>query len=147
MPKKAEETTEQEPKTKPVKKGFITGTGRRKTAVARIFLYQEKGDFTINGADIDKYFPTETEKLIWMKPFHAIGVSHPAAQFTASIRVRGAGKSAQVGAVTHAISRALAEISEENSKTLRKMGLLTRDPEWWKKKYYLRKSQKSSSIL
>jgi small subunit ribosomal protein S9 len=137
-------TQEKENAVKPVKKGFISGTGRRKTAVARIFLYQEKGDFTINGMDIEKYFPSETEKLGWMGPFHAIGISHPTSQFTASIKVVGAGKSAQVGAVAHAIARVLSELSEENSKTLRKLGMLTRDSRMVeRKKYYLRKARKA----
>jgi small subunit ribosomal protein S9 len=127
-----------------VKKGFIAGTGRRKTAVARVFLYQDKGDFIINGMDVSTYFPGEVDKTAWMKPFHAIGVSHPTAQFSGTVKVTGSGKSAQLGAVVHAISRALAEISEEYAKTLRKQGLLTRDSRMVeRKKYYLRKARKS----
>jgi len=137
---KSEETTQ----VAKVKQGFISGTGRRKTAVARTFLYSEKGDFTINDMQINDYFPTEKEKLKWMKPFHLIGVSHPNAQFNATIKVVGSGKSAQLGAVVHSISRALSKLNEEYSNILRKQGLLTRDPRMVeRKKPFLRKARKS----
>ncbi len=126
------------------KNNLITGTGRRKTAVARVFLNTEKGDFTINGTDVSKYFPTETEKVAWMKPFHTVGVSHPTSQFSGSVLVTGSGKSAQLQAVVHGISRALAEISDDYAKALRRAGLLTRDPRMVeRKKYFLRKARKS----
>lgn len=125
-------------------KKLYIGTGRRKTAVARVFLTEDKGDFTVNGMDLNTYFPGEINKVSWMKPFHAIGVSHPTAQFSATIKVLGSSKSSQMGAVILGVSRALAEISEEYSKTLRKMGLLTRDPRMVeRKKYFLRKARKS----
>ncbi len=137
MPKTEKEKTTQTSK-------LVTGTGRRKTAVAKVFLYEEKGDFTINGADVATYFPSESDKIGWMKPFHAIGVSHPTAQFKGTIKVFGSGKSAQLGAVIHGVSRALAQISEEWAKILRKQGLLTRDSRMVeRKKYYLRKARKA----
>lgn len=122
----------------------IKATGRRKTAVARVFLYIEKGDFTVNDINIDDYFSTEKEKLIWLKPFHLIGLSHPTAKYSATIKVNGSGKSAQLGALVHGISRALALESEEYSKILRKQGMLTRDPRMVeRKKYFLRKARKT----
>jgi small subunit ribosomal protein S9 len=131
-------------KKKISKKELITGTGRRKTAVARVFLYQTKGDFLVNDKNIDLYFPTEKEKLTWMKPFHAIGVSHPNAQFSATLKIVGSGKSAQLGAVSHAFARSLAKIDAEYAKILRKQGFLTRDSRMVeRKKYYLRKARKA----
>lgn len=134
----------EETKTKQkVKKGFNAGTGRRKTAVARVFLYEEKGDFTVNGQDVSKYFPSEKEQTEWMKPFHTIGISHPTSKFSATIKVHGSGKSAQLGAVVHGLARSLAELSDENREMLAKQGLLTRDPRMVeRKKYYLHKARK-----
>jgi len=110
-----------------IKEGFIAATGRRKTAVARVFLYKEKGKFTVNGKNISEYFPKEKEQLKWGRPFHIVGVSHPESKYSATIKVHGSGKSGQLGAVEHGISRALAKIDEEWAVLLRKQGLLTRD--------------------
>lgn len=130
---------------KSVKKGFISGTGRRKTATARVFLYQEKGNFTVDDKDINEYFKTEKEKLVWAKPFHIVGVSHPEARFSASIKILGSGKSSQLGAVSHGISRALAQIDEEWAKLLRRNGLLTRDSRMVeRKKPNLHKARKAT---
>lgn len=124
-------------------KYIATGTGRRKTAVARIFLYTDKGDFFINNKPIDEYFLTEQDKATWMKPFHAIGISHPGAQFSGTIKVHGSGKSAQVDAVALAISHALASINEEYSVSLRRQDLMTRDSRMVeRKKPYLKKARK-----
>lgn len=132
-----------EEESKPLKKGFIAGTGRRKTAIARVFLWETKGDFVVNGIKIDKYFPNEIDKIKWEKPFHAIGVSHPEAKFSASIKASGSGKSSQLDAIVLGISRALSKIDEEYSQSLRKQGLLTRDPRMVeRKKPYLRKARK-----
>jgi small subunit ribosomal protein S9 len=127
-----------------LQKGFITGTGRRKTATARVFLWQDKGDITVNGVDIEKFFPSEKEQTKWVKPFHAVGVSHPKAKFSASIKVAGSGKAAQLGAVMHGIARALAKVNDENSVILHKLGLLTRDSRMVeRKKPYLHKARKA----
>ena len=123
---------------------MIITTGRRKTAVARVFLTQEKGDFTINEGSVNAYFPSEKEKLAWMRPFHLLGISHPTANYSATIKVEGSGKSAQLGAVILGLSRALAKISEDFHKTLSKQGLLSRDPRMVeRKKYFLRKARKA----
>lgn len=126
-----------------IKKNHITAVGRRKTASARIFLYETKGDILVNHVDINEYFPSEKDKLAWTQPFHVIGVSHPTSKFSATIKVEGSGKSGQLGAVVHGLSRALAEINEEYSIALRQAGLLTRDPRMKeRKKYYLRGARK-----
>lgn len=142
MPKIKKELTAEN--TQKVKPNFISGTGRRKTAVARVFLYEEKGEFTINDMPIGEYFPSEKEKVLWMRPFHTVGISHPTAQYTASIKVKGSSKSSQLGAVMLGISRALAASNAEFSSTLRKQGLLTRDPRMVeRKKPWLRKARKA----
>jgi len=126
-----------------VKKGLITASGKRKTAIARVFLYKVKGDILVNYMDIDDYFTAEKERLAWRLPFHLVGVSHPGSKFSATIKVEGSGKSSQLGAVVHGISKALASLSEENRKILRKSGLLTRDPRMVeRKKYFLLKARK-----
>src|SRR4030042_788883 len=133
------------PKKSKTNADLITGTGRRKTAIARIFLSQKKGEFLVNDKDIKAYFPTEKEFIKWTKPFHLIGVSHPESKFSATIKVTGSGKPSQIDAVVHGISRALAEISEEWSVILRKQGLLTRDSRMVeRKKPNLHKARKAT---
>ncbi len=135
-----------EPKVKGAKskQKLITGTGKRKTAVARVFLYETKGEFTVNGKDINIYFPTEQAQAKWMKPFHAIGVAHPTSKYSATIKVHGSGPAAQLSAVVHGFSRALAGMSTEFSEVLHKSDLLTRDPRMVeRKKYWLRKARKA----
>jgi small subunit ribosomal protein S9 len=127
-----------------IKKGFITGTGRRKTATARVFIWNEKGDITVNGKDIEAYFPIEKEQIKWLKPFHLIGVSHPKAKFNVSIKVSGSGRSAQLGAIVHGISQALAKMDPEYHVILAKQGLMTRDPRMVeRKKPFLHKARKA----
>ncbi|MBU1133103.1 30S ribosomal protein S9 [Patescibacteria group bacterium] len=149
MPKENNKNTTEEikvedpKKKKPLKKGFISGTGRRKTATASVFLWQSKGDFIVNDKPIKEYFPSEVDQLEWVRPFHSVGIAHPEAKFSASIKVAGSGKTGQLGAVMHGISRALAKISEENQIALRKDGLLTRDSRMVeRKKYFLHKARK-----
>jgi len=132
-----------EDKPKTLKKGFISGTGRRKTSVARVFLWETKGDFIINDMNFDEYFTQEVDRIKWEKPFHAIGVSHPEAKYSASIKVSGSGKSSQIDAVVLGISRALSKIDTEFDLALRKQGLLTRDSRMVeRKKPFLHKARK-----
>ncbi len=122
---------------------LVMTSGKRKTAIARVFLYREKGDIFVNDKKIDDYFTKEIEHIAWKKPFHIIGVSHPDTQFRGTIKVFGSGKSAQLDAITHGISRALAKMDDEYRTALGKAGLLTRDPRMVeRKKYYLRKARK-----
>jgi small subunit ribosomal protein S9 len=140
MSKELKETQE----TTTPKMNFISGTGRRKTAVARVFLYDEKGEFMVNGIMIQEYFPSEVDQTKWVRPFHLIGVSHPKARFSASIKVAGSGKLSQMGAIVHGISRALASMSDEYRKALSKQGMLTRDSRMVeRKKPFLHKARKA----
>lgn len=127
-----------------VKTRANTATGRRKTATASFFYKEEKGDITVNGVSFEEYFTSTADKINFMKPFFAVGISHPNSQLSGSIKVAGSGKSSQLGAMIHAISRALAKINPEFLKILRKQGLLTRDPRMVeRKKYYLKKARKA----
>ena len=126
------------------KENLVIATGRRKTAVARVFLYPEKGDLLVNDKKIEEFYPKETQQVEWKKPFHAIGISHPESAFRGTIKVNGSGPSSQLGAVVHGLSRALAELSEENRVALRRAGFLTRDSRMVeRKKPYLRKARKA----
>ncbi len=146
MAEAKEKPLKEETTTKKVTKGkkkFYAGTGRRKESVARVWLYDEKGEFTVNGKPIKEYFTSREETLEWVKPFHAIGISHPQSKFSASIKVHGGGKSGQLGAVRLGLARALVELDSENKAVLRTAGLLTRDPrQVERKKPFFRKARK-----
>ena len=137
--------TKTEIKTRAKKKAdFIAGTGRRKRAVARVWLYpNSRRGFAVNDQPIEQYFPGAGAETEWLHPFFAAGVSHPQSHFTASIKVAGSGKSAQLAAVVLGLARALVEYQPEFRPALSKAGLLTRDPrEKERKKYFLRKARK-----
>jgi small subunit ribosomal protein S9 len=134
--------------TKPAKKSklkdFFSGTGRRKTAIASVFLYEKKGDITVNGIEIGNYFKTEQAQVKWMRPFHVLGIAHPTSKYSATVKVYGSGSSAQLGAIVHGLSRALAALSEDFAEVLKKNDLLTRDSRMVeRKKYFLRKARKA----
>jgi len=128
-------------------KNLIISSGRRKTAVASVFLKNEKGDIKINGKSVDVYFPSEKESLTWKKPFYLLGIATPEARFDISVKVSGSSKPSQLGAVTLAISKALSLVNDEFSLILKKNGMLTRDPRMVeRKKPNLRKARKSSQF-
>ena len=117
------------------------GTGRRKTSVAQVRLMPGNGNITINGKNIDEYFDYETLKVIAKEPLDIVEVSD---QYDAIIKVTGGGFTGQAGAVRHGIARALLEINEEFRPSLKKAGMLTRDPRMKeRKKYGFKKARKS----
>ena len=117
------------------------GTGRRKTSVAQVRLLPGTGKITINGKDIDEYFDYETLKVIAKEPLDIVEVSD---QYDAIIKVHGGGFTGQAGAVRHGIARALLEVNAEFRPSLKKAGMLTRDPRMKeRKKYGLKKARKS----
>ena len=119
---------------------YFYGTGRRKSSVARVRLYQGTGKITINDSDIDDYFGLETLKLIVNQPF---GVTNTIGKFDIICRVNGGGFSGQAGAIRHGISRALV-VAGEDKAILKKNGFLTRDPRMKeRKKYGLKKARKA----
>jgi small subunit ribosomal protein S9 len=107
-------------------------TGRRKTAVARVWLTQGTGKVLVNKRELDDYFG-ETLRGHAMQPLRALGVQN---EFDVWCSVRGGGISGQAGALSHGIARALVVADEEFRKPLRKHGLLTRDSRMVERKKY-----------
>ena len=102
---------------------FFYGTGRRKSSVARVRLYQGTGKITINDRDIDEYFGLDTLKLIVRQPLE---LTETGEKFDVVCRVAGGGVTGQAGAIRHGISRALLQYDSENLRSaLKKAGFLT----------------------
>ncbi len=114
-------------------KSYFYGTGRRKSSVARVRVYNGTGKITINDRDIDDYFGLETLKLIVRQPLNLTGTAD---KFDIVCRVAGGGVTGQAGAIRHGISRALLQFDGELRSTLKKAGLLTRDPRMKERKKY-----------
>ena len=100
------------------------GTGRRKSAVARVFLRPGNGAITVNGKPVDEFFSRETGRMIVRQPLH---LTNTLTTFDISVNVVGGGESGQAGAVRHGITRALIEHDETLKPALKKAGLVTRD--------------------
>ena len=114
-------------------KPYFYGTGRRKSSVARVRVYNGTGKITINDRDIDSYFGLETLKLIVRSPLAVAGVED---KFDIVVRVVGGGISGQAGAIRHGLSRALLQYDENLRPALKKAGFLTRDPRMKERKKY-----------
>ena len=101
-----------------------TGTGRRKTSVARVILTPGVGRVVVNGKDLDDYFGRRVLQTIAVMPFEA---THTQAKFDVRVNVDGGGMAGQAGAIRHGIARALI-VADENLRTpLKRAGFLTRD--------------------
>jgi small subunit ribosomal protein S9 len=109
------------------------GTGRRKTAVARVFLAPGGGKISINGKDLPAYFVNKEHVYVVMQP---LAVTSNEAAFDIKINVCGGGLSGQAGAIRHGIARALAAYDEANLPSLRANGFLTRDSRMVERKKY-----------
>ena len=103
---------------------YYYGTGRRKSAVARVFLKAGKGDFVVNGKPVDEFFGRETGRMIVRQPLDA---TKNLGSFDISVNVYGGGENGQAGAVRHGIARALIEYDASLKPTLKSAGLVTRD--------------------
>mgnify|MGYP003522123009 CR=1 FL=1 len=114
-------------------KPYFYGTGRRKSSVARVRVYNGTGKITVNDRDIDDYFGLETLKLIVRQPLVLAEVDN---KFDIVVRVAGGGVSGQAGAIRHGLSRALLQYDETLRTVLKKAGLLTRDPRMKERKKY-----------
>ena len=114
-------------------KPYFYGTGRRKSSVARVRVYNGTGKITINDRDIDEYFGLETLKLIVRSPLAVAGVED---KFDIVVRVVGGGISGHAGAIRHGLSRALLQYDENLRPALKKAGFLTRDPRMKERKKY-----------
>jgi small subunit ribosomal protein S9 len=109
------------------------GTGRRKTAAARVYLRPGNGEITVNRKPFAEYFPNETLQMIIRQPLQ---LTESANKFDILVNVRGGGPSGQAGAVRHGITRALMEFNAELRPTLKHAGLVTRDPRQSERKKY-----------
>ena len=114
-------------------KPYFYGTGRRKSSVARVRVYNGSGKIIINDREIDDYFGLETLKLIVRQPLNLTGTLD---KFDIICRVAGGGVTGQAGAIRHGISRALLQYDAELRPELKKAGLLTRDPRMKERKKY-----------
>lgn len=100
------------------------GTGKRKNAIARVFLSPGEGKVTVNGREFENYFPRETLRMIVQQPFDVLEARD---KFDVRVTVRGGGVAAQAEAVRHGISRALLNVDSGHRGALKKAGFLTRD--------------------
>ena len=120
------------------------GTGRRKSAVARVRLLPGSGSFTVNGKDIEEYFGYETLKELAKSP---LVLTEKLGQFDVKVNVKGGGFTGQAGAIRHGVSRALLELDENLKPVLKREGFLTRDSrKKERKKPGLKKARKSSQF-
>jgi small subunit ribosomal protein S9 len=109
------------------------GTGRRKTAIARVRLASGSGTIIINGRTFETYFPLETQRAAVSQPLTVTGTS---SKLDARVNVSGGGPNGQAGAVRHGIARALLEFDANLRPALKAEGLLTRDPRMKERKKY-----------
>jgi len=100
------------------------GTGRRKTATARVFMKAGTGKITVNNRPLDEFFGRETGRMIVRQPLQLVQVE---GRFDFSVQVDGGGITGQAGAIRHGITRALMEYDETLRPALRKAGFVTRD--------------------
>jgi small subunit ribosomal protein S9 len=100
------------------------GTGRRKSAVARVFLKPGKGSFVVNDKPVDEYFGRETGRMVVRQP---LALTNNLTSFDVLVNVDGGGESGQAGAVRHGLARALIEYDAALKPMLSKAGLVTRD--------------------
>jgi small subunit ribosomal protein S9 len=123
-------------------KGRAYGTGRRKDAVARVWVARGSGKIIVNGRDIAVYFARGTQRLVINQPFE---LSSRQGQFDVMCHVSGGGLSGQAGAVRHGISRALVNFEPTLRAVLKKAGLLTRDSRIVERKKYGRHKARRST--
>ena len=120
------------------------GTGRRKSAVARVFIKPGKGEIVVNDKPVDVFFSRETGRMIVRQP---LTLTETLDKFDIMVNVTGGGESGQAGAVRHGITRALIEYNAEFKPALKAAGLVTRDArEVERKKVGLRKARRAKQF-
>ena len=123
---------------------FFYGTGRRKSAVARVFMKRGSGAIVVNGKPLDEYFSRETGRMIVRQPLVLTGNVD---KFDIMANVTGGGESGQAGALRHGITRALVDSNVELKGELRGAGFITRDArEVERKKVGLRKARRAKQF-
>ena len=120
---------------------YVWGTGRRKTAVARVRIREGTGQYLVNRLPVDEYFLVETQRLDVRAPLLA---TEMAGRIDVFVNVQGSGKSSQSGAVALGLARALKEFRPDLDATLRQGGHLTRDPRMVERKKYGHKKARKS---
>ena len=116
------------------------GTGRRKTSTARVYLRPGNGTITVNKREFDSYFPNEALRMIIRQP---LNLTESVEKFDILVTVDGGGTAGQAGAVRHGITRALMEFNSDLRPTLKKAGLVTRDPRQKERKKYGQKGARA----
>jgi small subunit ribosomal protein S9 len=116
------------------------GTGRRKTAAARVYLRPGAGQVKVNGRTLDEYFPNEVLKMVIKQP---LMLTETVESFDIVVSVAGGGSAGQAGAIRHGISRALLIFNIELRDRLKSAGLLTRDPRKKERKKYGQKGARA----
>ena len=109
------------------------GTGRRKTATARVYLRPGTGEIKINRKTFDVYFPNQALRMVIRQP---LNLTDTASKFDIVVNVAGGGPAGQAGAVRHGITRALMEFNADLRPALKDAGLVTRDPRAKERKKY-----------
>ena len=116
------------------KKPYFYGTGRRKSSVARVHVYENgAGSIIINGRDIEEYFGLDTLKMVVRQPLVTTGLL---GKVDVNVTVAGGGVTGQAGAIRHGIARALLRVNPEYRPALKSAGFLTRDPRMKERKKY-----------
>lgn len=115
----------------------LNTSGRRKTAIARVYLKKGSGNIVVNNKDYKTYFPSEVLQYKIVQPFTV--TSTELEKFDVKVNVKGGGVNGQAEAVRLAVSKALVQLSEENKPSLRSHGLMTRDPRMVERKKFGRK--------
>lgn len=116
------------------------GTGRRKTAAARVFLRPGSGSIEINGRPLDQYLDSEALRMIVKQP---LAMTETGDKFDLYVTVAGGGQAGQAGAIRHGIARALLEFNGELRERLKHAGFLTRDPRKKERKKYGQKGARA----
>lgn len=120
------------------------GTGRRKNAIARVWILPGTGAVKINNRELDEYFGKKTLEMIVRQPLE---LTDSLGKFDVMATVKGGGVAGQAGAVRHGISRALCQADENHRPALKAAGFLTRDPRMKeRRKYGLKKARKASQF-
>lgn len=121
-----------------------SGTGRRKSSIARVWLRRGGGNVTVNRRSLEEYFPREVWRIKAREPLEATDTS---GEYDVMITVKGGGLTGQAGAVSHGLARALLRANETLRKKLKTSGLLKRDPRMVEsKKYGKRKARRGQQF-
>lgn len=104
---------------------YFAAVGRRKESVAKVRLFRGQSPLVVNDKPINEYFVGEVFQKLYLRPFE---VSKTSGKYSATVKLFGGGKKSQLGALVHGIARAIVKAEEETRASLKKAGLLTRDP-------------------